>query len=117
MFECKENCGECCGIIPFPKKLAKETEHLAQVKPTKIIQDKENLYILTKDLMCVYLNRKTKECMIYDKRPRICRIYGLISTCPCPYFKINGDKRKLWERQLIRTRIDEMVDRAIEQVS
>ena len=116
MFECKENCGECCGIIPFPKELAKKTEHLAQVKPTKVIQNQGNLYILTEDMKCVYLNRETKKCMIYKDRPRICRVYGLIPACPCPYFKITGEKRALWEKQLIQTQINATVDRAIELV-
>lgn len=116
-FQCKENCGECCGIIPIPKKLAKKTEHLAQVKPTKIIQGQdENIYVLTEDMKCVYLNRKTKDCMIYKDRPRICKIYGLTSACPCPYFKENGEKRLLWERQLIQNQINKTVDRALELV-
>ncbi len=117
VFKCKKNCAECCGIIPFPKKLAKETEHLAQVKPKEVLQDNQDkLYIITEDMKCVYLNRETKECMIYDKRPRICRLYGLIPACPCPYFKINGEKRALWERQLVQTQINQTVDRSIEQV-
>lgn len=114
-FECKKNCGECCGIIAIPKELAKRTEHLAQVKPIEIIPDnKENIYVITKDMLCVYLNRENKECVIHKDRPRICRIYGLIPSCPCPYFKINGEKRELWEKRLIQTQINSTVNRAID---
>ena len=115
-FKCKENCGECCGIIPIPKELAKRTEHLAQVKPKKVIENKGNLYIITEDIKCIYLNRETKKCMIYKDRPRICRLYGLIPVCPCPYFKINGERRGLTERKIIKAKIDATVDRIIQLV-
>lgn len=116
MFRCIKGCGECCGIIGIPKKLAKETEHLAQVKPKKVILSKGKLYIITEDMKCVYLNRKTKECIIYSKRPRICRLYGLVPVCPCPYFDIDGRKRGLTERKIIQVRIDKTVYMALSQV-
>ena len=112
---CKENCGECCGIIPFPKDLAKETEHLAQVQPIKVMESEGELFIITEDLFCVYLDRKTKKCVIYEKRPRICRLYGNIPTCPCPYFKLNGERRSLTERKLIQAQIDASVHMAMQQ--
>lgn len=116
MFECKENCGECCGIIPFEKELAKETENLAQVKPTKVIEIEGKIYVITKDMLCVYLNRKTKRCAIYERRPEICRIYGLISKCPCPYFRENGMRRDRLEREIISMKINRTIDRAMEKL-
>lgn len=115
VFKCKSGCGSCCGIIPFPKELAKKTEHLAQVKPTKVIQDeKGRLYILTEDMFCVYLNRKTKECMIYEDRPELCRVYGLIPECPCPHFDLDGRRRNRNEACLIQIQINKTVNMALE---
>lgn len=101
-FQCKKNCAECCGIIPFDPAFAKQTEHLAQVKPKEVLEYKGSLYVITKDGRCVYLNRETKKCMVYDIRPRICRIFGLTSASPCPYFKEDGTKRNEKEVEEIR---------------
>lgn len=111
-----EDRGICCGIIPFPKELAMKTQNLAQVKPKQVIENKGELYIITEDMKCVYLNRKTKVCMIYEERPEICRIYGLISACPCPYFKEDGTRRGLTERKIIQAKINLTVDTALHQV-
>ncbi len=112
-FTCREGCGECCGIVPIPKEIAGKTEHLAQIKPKKIFASGNDLYVITPDMKCVYLDRKTKKCAIYEDRPRICRLYGLTSRLPCPYIKKNGEKRSLTERKLIQIQIDSMVDSVI----
>ena len=114
-FKCKEGCGECCGIILIPKKLAIKTEHLAQVKPNEVIAVGDDLMIITEDLKCVYLNRETKKCMIYDDRPNICRVYGLIPMCRCPYIKMDGSVRNRLEREFIKVEIANAVDDAIEK--
>lgn len=112
-FACKEGCGECCGIVPIPKEIARKTEHLAQIKPEKIFAFNNDLYIITPDMKCVYLDRKTKKCAIYKDRPRICRLYGLTPRLPCPYIKENGERRSLAERKLVQIQIDNTVDLAI----
>jgi Fe-S-cluster containining protein len=117
--KCKENCGECCGIVPIPKELAKKTEHLAQVKPKEVIEIEGNLYILPEDMLCVYLNRKAKRCMIYNQRPEICKEYGESERLPCPHFKANGERRTFTERKLMQAKIDKDVNdrlRIIENV-
>ena len=118
MIDCSKcpDRGICCGIIGFPKELAMETQNMAQVKPKQVIQNDGKLYILTEDMKCIYLNRQTKKCVIYEKRPEICQIYGLISACPCPYFKTDGTKRALWDKQITQIKIDQTVNRAIEMI-
>jgi Fe-S-cluster containining protein len=111
-----ENCGACCGIIPISKELAKRTEHLAQVKPEKIIEGDDGLYVLTKDLLCVYLNRKTKKCAIYDERPQVCRTYGIIPALPCPYFRADGTKRDKIESTVMQIKIDQQIDNVLERI-
>jgi len=101
-FKCKEDCGECCGIIPISPALARKTEHFAQVEPKEVLEYKGNLYPITKDGKCIYLNRETKECSIYDERPKICRMFGLTSATPCPYLREDGTKRNKKEVKEIK---------------
>lgn len=118
MIDCSQcqKKGCCCGIVPISKEVAKETENLAQVKPEKVVEIEGKLYIITEDGLCVYLNRKTKECMIYDKRPMICRDYGLIDALPCPYFRKDGTKRGFTERKIVEMTINKTVDDAIRRL-
>ena len=55
--------------------------------------------------------------MIYEDRPEICRIYGLIPTCPCPYFDIDGRRRDKLESTVIQLKINETVDNVIAMVT
>ena len=113
-FECKKRCAECCGIIGIPKELAMKTQDLAQIKPKEVIESEGKLYIVTPDMLCVYLNRQTKECAIYEDRPEICRIYGLIPACPCPHFDLDGRRRNRNEACLIQIQINKTVNFALE---
>lgn len=113
-FQCKKNCrGDCCGIIGFPKELIKKTEHLAQVKPLEIVEIKDKIFPMTKDLICIYLNRMTKKCMIYDLRPEVCKLYGTSDILPCPYVRPDGTPRNFHERKMIQMRIDNTVDNVL----
>lgn len=113
-FKCKPNCAECCGIIGIPKELAMKNQHLSQIKPKDVIESDGKLYIITPDMFCVYLNRETKKCVIYEDRPEICRIYGMIPACPCPHFDLNGRRRNRNEACLIQIQINQTVNRALE---
>jgi len=86
MFRCKENCGECCGIVPIDKIIVKLCEHKAQVNATEIIAFGEDEIVpMTEDFFCIFLNRTTKKCEIYEFRPEVCRQYGEIRALKCPY--------------------------------
>lgn len=116
MLDCKNSCGECCGIISISKELAKRTEHLAQVKPKKIIENGNDIWVITEDLFCIYLNRKTKRCAIYDERPEVCRNYGSIPALPCPYFREDGTRRDKIERTAIQIKINQQIDNILEKI-
>ncbi len=34
---------------------------------------------------CPYLDLKTKRCTVYERRPLICRLYGMTEELPCPF--------------------------------
>jgi Fe-S-cluster containining protein len=116
MFNCQNSCGACCGIIPISKELAKKTEHLAQVKPERVIETEKGLHVITKDLLCVYLNRKNKKCMIYEERPQVCRDYGIIPALPCPYFRADGVRRDKIESTVIQLKINKQIDTILERI-
>ena len=87
--------GDCCGLFPMNKELVNRNKHKFQVNPSKIIENGNRIVILTEDLFCVFLNRETKTCMIYEERPNVCKLYGVSKDkrLQCPYFKPSGAKR------------------------
>lgn len=90
---CK-NCGECCGLIPATmaevfeiKKFLKENKKLRG----KIRNKKTAL------LDCPFRNEEEKKCDIYEVRPMICRLFGVIKSdfMKCPHgntHEIDGNK-------------------------
>lgn len=103
-FKCLENCGSCCGGIKFDirkwNKLKNKTvtkDYMAQrVSRTEI-------YVVSnEDQLCVFLDRVTKKCLIYEERPTLCRMYGSNEILPCPFLLPDGsprptEKLKEWE--------------------
>ena len=69
IFKCKEGCTDCCGPVPRCKE--------------------ENDRILFKmqqvGMFCPYAVKG--RCVIYEKRPFMCRIFGAVASGPlkCPY--------------------------------
>jgi len=113
--QCRVRCCDCChaifGVFPIEaayinyhfnrlerrmrrdvlKRAEKaETEMLKAKDRLKVFEDKPDMkvYGLGKQrVKCPFLTSK-KECVFYEKRPIICRIYGV------PYSLKNGDKEK-----------------------
>lgn len=94
-WKCVEGCkADCCGAVPMSKSVVKKNEHLAQIQPIKVHQlSGDDVYVETEDMRCVFLNRATHKCVIYDDRPTVCREYGQIADLPCPYVALNGRPR------------------------
>lgn len=84
----------CCGSFPMDKDFLKKHEHMAQVKPVKLVSLPENLISPeTEDNKCVFLNRETLKCAIYPDRPDVCREYGQVPRLPCPWVDLKGNRR------------------------
>lgn len=91
--KCPEGSG-CCGIVPLGEDLIEKHKKKFQVEPVEI---KEGV-VVTEDLRCVFMNRETKLCAIYDDRPEVCRLFGTKEGIEksgyglaCPHFKPNGN--------------------------
>jgi len=92
--KCPEGSG-CCGILPFSKEFTEKHKNDFQVEPTEIREG----VVVTDDFHCVFLNRKTRLCAIYDDRPEVCRLFGTKEGIlrsngglACPHFKPNGNE-------------------------
>jgi Fe-S-cluster containining protein len=81
----------CCGLIPFPIKFLEDNKKFFQ-ENGNLNQNGEQGVIITPDERCVFLNRETFECAIYEKRPFVCKIFGE-KALPCYYYKPSGNKR------------------------
>ena len=99
---------ECCGPIPFPSEQYYQLKHLVQVEPASEIRAEDGRFVfpIADDLRCVFLNRTTYMCSIYEQRPQVCRDYGHIDELPCPCFKTSGLMRTRAERREMRRKID-----------
>jgi len=74
---CLPNCGKCCSCIPIPKETFEKYKDKIQSKVIKLNDlHGENVFPITEDMFCVFLNRKSKMCEIYENRPALCWGYG-----------------------------------------
>ncbi len=128
MFECIKNCGECCGLVPFQEDTILNNIDKIQVKPTETVNidaekqydgsiQKDIMYPMTDDGLCIFLRRKDMKCMIYNDRPDVCKKYGTIQELPCPYINYNGNKRSPAKVKRIQRQINHDVDFKLKQIT
>lgn len=117
MFKCKENCGECCGIVPIKKEVWEKNLAKAQKHIKEVIEIRGDVYAITDDIKCVFLSKRNK-CVIYEDRPQICRNYGIgyDNALSCPYIKPNGNPRSPAMIKRIQRMINRDVDAKIKQI-
>ncbi len=96
--------GSCCGPFQMKKGFIEEHKDKIQKKPEKIVSGSWFECALCDDVACVFLNRKTKKCAIYEDRPEICRLYGISKNIriQCPWFKPSGNPRSEASRKQIQ---------------
>lgn len=81
--ECQRKCQECCGPIMMTRLEAKRLPELdCDMVPLNI-----GMGFLsrapTKNLVCPLL--KDGACSVYERRPAICRLWGLTEKLRCPF--------------------------------
>ncbi|MFX0091268.1 MAG: YkgJ family cysteine cluster protein [Candidatus Hodarchaeota archaeon] len=94
MWECRPNCGECCGSPAIPIAIFEKYKEKAQKRIVATIpfDNGKKVIPLTQDRTCAFLN-DDKTCAIYFVRPKVCRDYGRSDDYPCPYIGVNGKPR------------------------
>lgn len=94
--DCKGHCFEECTVIPCSSR---ERDRAAEALGEPLIAPPPRL-------ICSALNLLDHRCRIYEKRPLICRLWGLAEGMPCPH----GCKP---ERVLTDKEAQEFIERAL----
>ena len=121
MIDCSKcpNPADCCGIFGLDASLVEKHKDKFQVKPKEIMTIvKGKQYVVTDDILCVFLNRKTKRCAIYEDRPEVCRLFGVSKDkkLQCPYFKPSGNRRSPASEKQAHKYINKMFEQAKKEV-
>jgi len=86
---CKK-CGDCCGVIPATgSEIAAIRKYISDKPTIKKLAEKQSNDMLN----CPFLDKEQNQCIIYPKRPMICRLMGVDKYCKCKYgnsASING---------------------------
>lgn len=75
-------CGKCCYNVPLPKRLLTGLKNRIVNGFDDVLDMGESemmghtVYPMTKDMKCPFL-KADNTCNIYDRRPRICREFGV----------------------------------------
>jgi len=114
MFDCNkciQKCkASCCGIIPFTNRFIIKNKPVRKI--LKEIDFGYNLTILeTENNYCPYLSEKFI-CVIYQKRPKVCRLYGSEKevNLTCLYQDKNGRIRSRQERRAKEREAAKLID-------
>ena len=76
--ECKRLCRQCCGPVVQSGSLTRlEFERIADYKPSP--PDPQDF------MACSMLDGEHGTCRVYELRPMICRLWGVVPSMRCPY--------------------------------
>lgn len=92
-FVCLEGCSDCCGVIPMSEELVLKYVDKYQVEVLESKSAGGEIIVMTDDFKCIFLNRNTNRCTIYEDRPAVCKEYGLTDRLKCAYMKPSGRRR------------------------
>ncbi len=115
-WKCKEGCTDCCGPVPFPEETVKKHEDKKQREVTEVVSGGGSIYVLTKDVNCVFLSQEGK-CVIYEDRPQVCKDYGTIPRLQCPHINMNGNPRSPAKVRRMQRIINHQINDVMKQVS
>ena len=80
LIETKKCRGDCCGPTPMPPDyIVKFKDQLcAKITLTHVTSMGDQVWHVhhTEDMFCVFLNRDTRLCSIYEHRTWTCKVYG-----------------------------------------
>ena len=102
--------GECCGPIPMKRGLLSARKADIQAEYEDIIPgDEQAAFPVAEDIHCIFMDRTTYLCSIYEERPDVCRKFGdeMHPQMCCPYLRADGTKRTRAERRSVRLGVTE----------
>lgn len=123
-WRCKEDCkAECCGFFPISQSIINENRAFFQVEPVKEIEiglyrnAEPVITVLTEDGACIFLNRETYRCVIYEIRPKVCRLMGTTPKLLCPYIDMSGKARLPSETKRVKKYIEKENEQKLRQIT
>jgi hypothetical protein len=120
---CQANC---CGFVSLPKELVQLHKDKMEGEVLQMRDEGDEVTCITKDRRCVFLDRKTLACKIYDDRPDVCMKFGLgldfrngnLVEEPllyCPFIKPNGNPWSPAKAKQLEKRVKVILARGKEQ--
>lgn len=85
--------GECCGCIGIPLPIFVKHADKIQVSLKDVEVSNDMFNYNTEDLRCMFLDRKTLMCLIYEDRLPVCKEYAFSERLPCPRIDADGNIR------------------------
>lgn len=109
-FRCKEGCSDCCGPVELSR-----LEYLrcvqASGRSSEDIRQQMKNNIRQGMYTCPLLDPETRRCTVYDVRPAICRLFGVVrNQLLCPHGYAPEDSALLSDEQarMILKRVEEL---------
>ena len=120
----KECQGDCCGCALIPKRIFEENRSKIQVPILKerdadVHGDGLCVFAETEDDKCVFLNRNSIKCMIYEERPNVCKEFGTVKdnlVMQCPFLKPNGNPRSIAQKKIYRRKVRDKMHAGIDRI-
>ena len=116
--ECPIECqAMCCEIISFPPDFIEKHKLSFQVKDgiQVVVSPPIGVKVTTPDGQCVFLDRLTWKCTVYEERPNICREFGQSPKLLCPYFSMEGVIRTPRESKRVIKYMDKVITERMER--
>jgi len=57
-------------------------------------------FVITSDYMCPFV--QDDKCVVYDHRPKVCKLFGRVKEAPCAYFTYQGNPRTVKETERVK---------------
>ena len=115
-FKCRENCGECCGLVGFTREFLERNKDKMQRPVEEFVGWKNSELIpFTKTAACCFLNAD-KTCAVYGERPDICKEFGTSARLPCAYFRQDGKPRTPAKTRQMRRQIEHGIENDMRRV-
>lgn len=86
-FKCKEGCFDCCGPVELSRLEYMRCIQASGRTAEDVRQQMQN-NIKQGNYLCPLLDTKTGRCTVYEVRPAICRLFGVVKNqllCPHGY--------------------------------
>ena len=112
---------DCCGPTPMSRDFI--VEHYLSI-PVELkytlsaIPQSDYVLPMVDDDRCLFLDRTTCSCKIYDDRPEICRKFGDEThlMLSCPHMDAAGEDRNRQQRRKLQRNRDKAMDSWVKRI-